>query len=103
MKVNKLNSLALLFVLFVFQSAFAAEPSVGKLGINFHLVPHFNKPEWTWTPSIRFRIYGPLASSDVVWVEYTLPNGKPFVKVQCENISAINDGENLVVNDCGFR
>ena len=92
MKVNKLNFLALLVVLFVFQGAFAAEPFIGKLGINFHLVPHFNKPEWTWTPSIRFRINGPLASSDMVWVEYTLPNGKPFVKVQCENIYAIKRG-----------
>ncbi|MEO8436718.1 MAG: hypothetical protein ABI596_17605 [Pyrinomonadaceae bacterium] len=103
MRLMKLNFLALLLVLFLFQTAFAAEPSLGKLGINFHLVPHFNKAEWTWTPSIRFRIYGPIASSDVVWVEYTLPNGKPFVKVQCENISAISDSENIVVNDCGFR
>src|SRR5678816_2605054 len=98
MKVNKLNCLGLLVVLFVFPAALAAEPSVGKLGINFHLVPHFNKAEWTWTPSIRFRINGPLASSDVVWVEYAFPNGKPFVKVQCENVSAIKDDENLVVN-----
>jgi hypothetical protein len=89
--------------LFVSHAALATEPSVGKLGINFHLVPHFNKPEWTWTPSLRFRINGPLTSADTIWVEYTFPNGKPFVKVQCENISAINDGENLVVNDCGFR
>jgi len=103
MKVNKLHFFALLLVLFVFQTAFAAEPSIGKLGINFHLVPHFNKPEWTWTPSIRFRINGPVASSDVLWVEYTLPSGKPFVKVQCENIYAIKDDENILVNDCGFR
>ena len=101
--MNKLYFLTPLFLLFGFQAAFAAEPSVGKLGINFHLVPHFNKPEWTWTPSIRFRINGPIASADVVWVEYTLPNGAPFVKVQCENISALKDDENIVVNDCGFR
>jgi hypothetical protein len=102
-EMTKRNLLALLFVLFGFQTAFAAEPSVAKLGINFHLVPHFHKPEWTWTPSIRFRIYGPLASSDTVSVEYTFPDGKQFVKVQCENVSAIKDDENLVVNDCGFR
>ena len=84
-------------------TAFAADPYVGKLGINFHLVPHFNKPEWTWTPTIRFRLYGPVTSSDSVWVEYTLPNGKPLLKVQCENVSAIEDGENQVINDCGYR
>jgi hypothetical protein len=101
--MKKRNSLALLFLLFVFQTASAAEPSVGKLGINFHLVPHFHQPEWTWTPSIRFRINGPLVSSDTVWVEYTFPNGKPFVRVQCENIFAIPEDDNIVINDCGFR
>jgi len=103
MNVNKLGFLALFLLLFVTPAALAAEPSIGKLGINFHLVPHFNKPEWTWTPAIRFRINGPLTSADNIWVEYTLPNGKPFVKVQCDGVSAINAEENLVVNDCGSR
>ena len=103
MKVHKLSFLALILITFLTPSVFAADPWIGKLGVNFHLVPHFNKPEWTWTPSIRFRLNGPVASSDVVWVEYTLPNGKPFVKVQCDGISAIGEEENLVVNDCGFR
>jgi len=103
LKLDCLNFLALFFLLFVSHAALATEPSVGKLGINFHLVPHFNKPEWTWTPSMRFRISGPLSSADTIWVEYTFPNGRPFVKVQCENISAIADGESVVVNDCGFR
>jgi hypothetical protein len=102
MRIIKSSFLALLFLLFISPVAMA-EPSVGKLGINFHLVPHFNKSEWTWTPSMRFRINGPLASSDTLWVEYAFPDGKPFVKIQCENVSAITDQENLVVNDCGFR
>ena len=45
------NFILLILVTLTFlPSAFATDPYVGKLGINFHLVPHFNKPEWTWTP-----------------------------------------------------
>jgi hypothetical protein len=94
-------ALATLFVLF--QSVFAADASIGKMGIVFHLVPHYDKPEWTWTPSVRFRMSGPLNSSSVITVEYTLPNGKPFLKVQCEDVYAIAEDETLVVNDCGRR
>lgn len=93
----------LITVLFCVGTSLGAEPYVGKLGINFHLVPHYNKPEWTFTPSMRFRIYGPIASSDVLWVEYTLPNGKPWVKVQCADIFAIEANDSIVINDCGFR
>jgi len=103
MKTYKRASLLPVFLFLFAHAMFAAEPSIGKLGINFHLVPHTNKPEWTWTPTIRFRLYGPIVSSDTLVVEYTLPNGKPLLKVQCENVSAIAEDENLVVNDCGYR
>ncbi len=85
------------------QSASAGEPAVGKLGVVFHLKPHFNKPEWTWTPQMRFKVSGPIASSNVITVEYTYPNGRPFAKVECENVSATGETEFLTINDCGYR
>src|SRR5688572_12458231 len=103
MKINQLIFLALLFFLFVCQNASAAEPSIARLGINFHLVPHFNNAEWTWTPSIRLKINGPITSSDTLWVEYAFPNGKPFLKVRCEDIYAIREDENIVIGNCGYR
>ena len=85
------------------QSALAAGPSISKRGIVFSLKTHYHKAEWTWTPSVRFRIGGPLTSSSVISISYTLPSGKPFVTVRCENTYAIPEKGGIVVNDCGFR
>jgi hypothetical protein len=85
-------------------SVAAAEPTVDKLGIVFHLKPHTpDKKEWKWTPNLRMKISGPISSSSTISVEYTLPNGKPWNKVECENVSQTNDDEYLTLNDCGYR
>ncbi len=97
--MRRLLALAILLV----PSAAAAEPAVGKMGIVFHLVPHFHKAEWTWTPSIRMKISGPISSSTSISVDYTFPNGSSFAKVKCDNVSAVAETEFLTINDCGFR
>ncbi len=85
-------------------STAVAEPTVDKLGVVFHLKPHTpDKKEWTFTPNLRMKIAGPITSSSVIGVEYTLPNGKPWVKVECENVGQTGDDEYLTLNDCGYR
>ncbi len=82
----------------------AAEPTVDRLGIVFHLKPHQpDKKEWKWSPNLRLKISGPISSSSAIVAEYTLPNGKPWVKVECENVSQTEDNEFLTLNDCGNR
>jgi hypothetical protein len=95
-----MRSLAL--VLCLLSSTAYADTSINKLGVVFHLVPHNHKPEWTWTPSISFKIHGPLASSSNLSIEYTYPNGKPWLKAACE-VSALAETEKLQITDCGFR
>lgn len=81
-----------------------AEPTVDRLGVVFHLRPHQpDKKEWKWTPNLRLKISGPISSSSAITAEYTLPNGKPWVKVECENVSATEESEFLTLNDCGYR
>lgn len=82
----------------------AAEPTVDRLGIVFHLKPQTaEKKEWLFTPNLRLEITGPISSSSTISVEYTLPSGKPWLKVECENVSATNADEYLTLNDCGYR
>jgi hypothetical protein len=84
--------------------AASAEPSVDRLGVVFHLKPQTaDKKEWKWTPTLRLKISGPISSSSTISVDYTLPNGKPWIKVECENVSQTNDDEFLTLNDCGYR
>lgn len=82
----------------------AAEPTVDKLGIVFHLRPHQpDKKEWKWSPNLRLKISGPISSSTAITAEYTLPNGKPWLKIECENVSQTDEKEFLTLNDCGYR
>jgi hypothetical protein len=96
-----MHRIALVAALLVASQA-DASPTVDKKGIVFHLKPHTHKPEWSWTPTIRMKIAGPISSSAAITVEYTLPNGKPFTKIQCENTSATAENEFLTLNDCGY-
>jgi hypothetical protein len=99
-----MRSLLVLALLGSSSTALAGEPTVDKLGVVFHLKPHTpDKKEWKWTPNLRLKISGPISSSSAITVEYTLPNGKPWNKVECENVSQTGDDEYLTLNDCGYR
>jgi hypothetical protein len=100
----RLRSLVLAVVLAGAVAANAlAEPVVDKLRINFNLTPHANKPEWTWSPGVRFRLGGIVSSADTVSVEYTLPNGQRWLTTRCDTEQTTSAAESQVINGCGAR
>jgi len=42
-----------------------------------------NYDVWSWVPTMKFRVNGPIASGSQLYVQYTLPTG-PWVKFDCE-------------------
>ncbi len=82
------------------QSAFAQEPILDIMSLNIRFRTHRGQPEWRWTPITNFDIRGKMADSAAISVEYTLPTGKPFVKLQCED-NGRSDDEISNVLDCG--
>ena len=38
---------------------------------------------WSWTPRIVYRVNGPIPAGGQLSVEFTLPSGKPWVKLNC--------------------
>ena len=42
-----------------------------------------NFDTWSWAPRAEFRVNGPIASGDQLFVEYTIPGG-PGVKFDCK-------------------
>ncbi|HET7114561.1 MAG TPA: hypothetical protein VFI57_13020, partial [Pyrinomonadaceae bacterium] len=42
-----------------------------------------NYDVWSWVPTMKFRINGPIASGSQLYVQYTLPTG-PWVKFDCD-------------------
>jgi hypothetical protein len=44
-----------------------------------------NYDVWSWVPSIKFRVNGPIASGSQLYVEFTQPGGSaPWVKFDCD-------------------
>ena len=68
------------------------EPTIDKTSVQVttqeHRVSYANGQEdrslWSWTPRIEFRVNGPVASGSQLQVEYTLPGGKSWMRVDCE-------------------
>lgn len=82
----------------------AAEPTVDRLYVQFTPKPvQPDKKEWTFTPVLRTRVSGPISSSSAITVEYTLPSGKAWLKVECENVTKTAEDEYLTINDCGHQ
>jgi len=59
-----------------------------------------SQTSWKWIPRIDFKVNGALPSGSRLAVEYTLPGGKPWLKIDCEPESKF-DGKILVVRNCG--
>src|SRR5713226_4400548 len=38
---------------------------------------------WSWTPRIVYRVNGPISAGSQLSVDFTLPSGKPWVKLDC--------------------
>ena len=38
---------------------------------------------WSWTPRIVYRVNGPIPAGSQLAAEFTLPSGKPWIKLDC--------------------
>ncbi len=98
--MNKLFILLMFVGLLAVQSMFAQ--SVRPLGITIETRANFDNAEWRWTPMIGFRILGPIESGSQIVVDFTLPNGSPFVTLKCET-PRLEEGKNTRIGSCGFN
>jgi hypothetical protein len=71
------------------------------LGLRFETITNYDNAEWRWTPTATFRLTGPVDSSANITVEYTNPNGTPWVTTRCELPRAIEEGKNYRFDYCG--
>ena len=55
---------------------------------------------WGWTPQVRFRVNGPISEGGQITVEFTKPDGKAWLKFNCET-GAISADQWWQVTDCG--
>src|SRR5687768_10057477 len=46
---------------------------------------------WSWVPRIDFRVNGPIPSGGQLYVQFSLPNGKPWVKFDCATEETAKD------------
>lgn len=97
---NKIFILVVLLLTFSAQNIFSQ--SVRPLGITIEAKANFDNPEWRWTPVIGFRLLGPVNSGSQVTVDFTLPNGSPFVTVKCDT-PRIDEGGSSRLGSCGFN
>src|SRR5438105_470394 len=38
---------------------------------------------WSWVPQIEFRVNGPIPSGSQLYAEFSMPDGRPWVKFDC--------------------
>lgn len=88
------------FAVFVFGLCVFAQNSLDQMSVNIRMQAHRGQPEWRWTPTINFDVYGGASNSTQFTVEYMLPTGKPFVKIDCSH-NGRSDDEWVGVRDCG--
>src|SRR4029079_8354558 len=101
--------LALLAVTLVFSKPVNAtliddQPTIAKDSIQITAftfnVYKGNYDVWSWVPTMKFRVNGPIASGSQLYVQYSLPTG-PWVKFDCDT-SSIETGY-WWKTECGGR
>jgi hypothetical protein len=97
--MNKVFILLILVGLLAVQLVLAQ--SIKPLGLRFETETNYDNAEWRWTPTVTFRLNGPVDSSANITVEYTNPSGAVWVTARCELPSAIEAGNNYRFDFCG--
>ena len=63
------------------------EPSI-QITLRTHQQYYRNGVEdqetWSWTPRIAYRVNGPISAGSQLAVEFTLPSGKTWIKLDCD-------------------
>jgi len=73
------------------ESATGFGTSVNRPSIQINLRTHLqyyraaqaDQDTWSWTPRIVYRVNGPITAGSQLSVEFTLPSGKPWIKLDC--------------------
>jgi hypothetical protein len=84
------------------------EPLIAKDSIQVTLRTHHDyyrggqrdESTWSWTPKIKYRVNGPIASGSQLSVEFTLPGNRPWVKFDCQT-GAVVDRDHWWETECG--
>jgi hypothetical protein len=69
----------------------ATGPTINKPSIQITLRTHLqyyrngqeDQETWSWTPRIVYRVNGPIFAGSQLSVDFTLPSGKPWIKLDC--------------------
>lgn len=75
--------IAVFFCAFLCTEITNAQVSLRNYDTSFRAYPRRDKPHWGWTPSVNLKLNGPIPESANLSVEYTLPDGKPWVTAEC--------------------
>ncbi len=98
---KKIVLITMLFCLGIFAQQTIAQVSLRNYDTTFRAYPQRDKPHWGWTPSVSFKLNGPVSGSLTASVEYTLPDGKPWVTADCMLQS--RDSKVVTIKDCGEK
>ena len=74
-----------------FPNGLVSAQTVNKPSIQINLRTHQqyyrngqeDQETWSWTPRIAYRVVGPISAGSQLSVEFTLPSGKPWIKLDC--------------------
>lgn len=80
----------------------AVAQGVRPLGLTIEAKANFDQPEWRWTPVISFRLLGPVGGGNQVTVDFTQPNGSPWLTLRCDT-PRIEQGASSRIGSCGFN
>jgi len=69
----------------------AVGPTINKPSIQIKLRTHLQyyrngqeeQETWSWTPRIVYRVNGPISAGSQLSVDFTLPSGKSWIKLDC--------------------
>jgi hypothetical protein len=98
---TKIAFITAVFCLCVFVQQSSAQVALRNYDTTFRAYPQRDTPRWGWTPSVSFKLIGPVPDSARVSVEYTLPDGKAWVTADCYLQSP--GSKVAIVESCGDK
>jgi len=59
-----------------------------------------NSYKWGWVPMMDFVVNGPIARGSLISFEMTTPDGRPWIRADCET-KGVDEGATLKIENCG--
>jgi hypothetical protein len=98
---SKFTLFIAIFCISILVQQISAQGILRNYDTTFRAYPQRGGPNWGWTPSVSFKLNGPIPDSATVSVEYMLPDGKPWVTAECKIESP--DYKIIPIEDCGEK